>query len=84
MLAMKGTTGTTFNYTSTYWTTYTLLNEYSQLSRDNADAKFNVFNFYPSDKFAAIFPDMNNGGQGANYGPGWSWVQQSRKNDCLD
>ena len=84
MLAMKATQGTTFNYTSSYWTTANTLNEILQLNRGDADAKFDVFNGYQASKFLAFFPDLNNGGQTSGAGSGWHWLQTGQSSTALN
>jgi uncharacterized repeat protein (TIGR02543 family) len=77
MLAMKGAnTGSTFNYSSSYWTTTNTLN--TSLTRrndtNNEDAKFDVFNYTQAEKVMAIFPDATAGGAvtGQSYGFVWN------------
>lgn len=82
MLAMKGAANAaTFQYTSTHWTTYSLLNS-TDNNRNANDAKFNTFNYFPSKDLLAIFPDQYTGGDipfnttynDRGYG-GWTWVE---------
>jgi hypothetical protein len=77
MLAMKGAnTGSTFNYSSNYWTTTNTLNTTLTRRNDtnNEDAKFNVFNYTQAEKVMAIFPDATAGGAvtGQSYGFVWN------------
>lgn len=83
MLAWKCTTGTTFSYTSSYWTSQNTLNE-TDMSRNNADAKYDVFNYYNATQFMAIFPTLNSGGQASGYGTGWSWLVTGQNSTCLN
>lgn len=83
MLAWKCTRGTTFPYSSSYWTSANTLNP-NDLSRSDADAKFDVFNYYTASQFLAIFPDLNNGGQATGYGNGWSWLVTGQNSTCLN
>jgi hypothetical protein len=76
MLAMKGTRGTTFNFDSTYWTTTNTLNAY-QTNRNDGDAKFDTFNYFPSDDWLAIFPDVSVGGDVSGGYGGWTWVENN-------
>lgn len=73
MLAMKATQSNTFSYSSSYWTSANVLNETTQLNRNNADAKFHVYNYFGATEFVAFFPDLNNGGQTSGFGTGWHW-----------
>ena len=81
MMLMKGTRGTTFNYSANYWTTTNTLNPTST-DRNDGDAKYNVFNYMPVKDVMAIFPDVPsasytnplgfNGGS-LNLEDGWCW-----------
>lgn len=83
MLAWKCTRGSTFSYGSSYWTSQNTLNE-SDMSKNDADAKYDVFNYYNATQFMAIFPDLNNGGQASGYGNGWSWLVTGQNATCLN
>jgi hypothetical protein len=78
MLSMKATTGTTFQYSSTHWTTASVLNK-SDLTRNNGDAKYDVFNNYKGSSVMALWPDLTTYGNGSlgasNPYSCWSWVQ---------
>lgn len=77
MMAMKATTGTTFQYSSSYWTTNSLLNE-TDLTRNNGDAKYSVFNFHPAKDLLAIWPDITTGTGGSIPGLGvWTWLENN-------
>lgn len=88
MMAMKATTGTTFSYSSLYWTTANILNP-SYLDRGNADAKFNTMNYYYAKDIMALWPDIpwNHGGSttggsvntNGSYG-NWCWLQNNFNN----
>jgi hypothetical protein len=81
MMLMKATRGTTFVYEANYWTTANTLNA-TDLTRGDADAKYNSFNYVPIKDVMAIFPDISsssytniygkNGGS-MNLEDGWSW-----------
>lgn len=74
MMAMKATTGTVFSYSSSYWTSNNVLNSID-LTRNNADAKYNTYNYYQARDWLAIWPDIGNGGDiSGGYG-GWTWVE---------
>lgn len=72
MLMMKATAGSTFGFTSSHWTTVTTLNP-SDTTKNNADAKFDVMNYFLAKDAMAIWPDLNNGGDitGKTYGTIW-------------
>lgn len=77
MLMMKATIGTTFNYDSTYWTTNNTLNP-NDLTRNDADAKYNTMNYFQAKDMMAIFPDITT--NGVNSGSisnlsNWSWLE---------
>ncbi len=81
MMLMKATRGTTFSFSSNYWTTSNTLNT-SQTNRLDGDAKFAVFNNNTIKDVMAIFPDVpslsytnvygRNGGS-LNLEDGWCW-----------
>jgi hypothetical protein len=57
MMAMKATTGTTFSYSSSHWTTVTTLNT-AQTNRNNGDAKFDTMNYFYAKDIMALWPDI--------------------------
>jgi hypothetical protein len=57
MMAMKATTGSTFQYSSSHWTTVTTLNP-SDNTRNNADAKFHTMNYFKCKDMLALWPDI--------------------------
>jgi hypothetical protein len=57
MMAMKATRGTTFPYSSSYWTTNNTLNP-SNANRNDGDAKFNTMNYWPAKDMLALWPDI--------------------------
>lgn len=77
MMAMKATRGTTFNYGSTYWNTDNVLNNTTQINRNDADAKFHTMNYFAAKDIMALWPDIavNGGGLGSNPFACWSWLQ---------
>jgi hypothetical protein len=77
MLMLKATRGATFNYDSPHWTTMTTLNP-TDLTRNDADAKYNVMNYFPAQSLMAIFPDVNIGSGGSIKGLGvHTWLQRN-------
>jgi hypothetical protein len=75
MMMMKATTSTTFGYDTNYWTTNNTLNP-SDVTQNNADAKFNVMNYYQGKDFLARWPDITTGTGGSITGLGsWIWLQ---------
>jgi hypothetical protein len=76
MMIMKATTGTTFGYSANYWTTPNVLNP-DDATNNNADAKFNTFNYTPGTDLLAHFPDIGQGGSISKAGYGWTWYQPS-------
>ena len=58
MMLMKATRGTTFQHASTHWTTTSTLNP-TDLTRNDADAKYDVFNYSNIKDIMAIWPDIN-------------------------
>lgn len=82
MMAMKATRGTTFNFDANYWYTANTLNT-TDLTRGDADAKYDVFNYYPAKDIMALWPDIPNSstesGSIDNL-TNWSWLQNSFNN----
>jgi len=77
MMAMKATTGTTFNYSANYWTTYNTLNP-TDVTRNNADAKYDVMNYFAAKDMLAVWPDITTGTGGSITGLGvWTWLQNN-------
>jgi hypothetical protein len=74
MMAMKGTRGNNFVYDSPYWTGVNLLNE-NQTNRNDGDAKYDTFNYFPATRIAAVFPDVSAGGEMGGAQGGWTWNQ---------
>lgn len=83
MLAMKATTtATTFSYASTYWTTANTLNP-TDVTRANADAKYNVMNYFLAKDMMAIWPDIANSGTESgsiDNLTNWTWLQNNFHN----
>lgn len=81
MMAMKATTGTTFQYSSNYWTSANTLNP-TYNDRGNADAKFNTMNYFAAKDIMALWPDITTAGGSlslSGYGC-WSWLQNNFNN----
>jgi hypothetical protein len=80
MMALKATRGTTFSYSASYWTTINNLNP-TDLTTNDADAKYDTYNYFPATDWLAIFPyDTTNGspvygGDVAGNTYGWTWVE---------
>lgn len=79
MMAMKATAGTTFNFAADYWYTTNTLNE-TDLTRNNADAKYDAMNYYPAKDVLALWPDI--AASGTESGSidnlsNWSWLQNN-------
>ncbi len=75
MLAWKCTRGSTFGYNSNYWTSANVYNETSGLNLNDGDHKNHAFNHYVAGSIAAVFPDLNNGGQSSVPYSAWTWLQ---------
>ena len=75
MLAWKCTRGSTFGYNSNYWTSDNVYNETSGLNLNDGDHKNHAFNHYVASTIAAVFPDLNNGGQSSVPYSAWTWKQ---------
>ena len=77
MLAMKATTGTTFNYSANYWTTNNTLNP-TQNNLNNGNAKFNTMNYFAATDLLATWPDLGVSGSNSGSISGrskWNWHQ---------
>lgn len=82
MLALKATTGTTFNYSANYWTTTNTLNP-TDNTRNNADAKFNSMNYFQAKDIMALWPDILTSTYGAGSISGiseWAWLENNFNN----
>ena len=75
MLMIKSTTSATFNYEANYWTTTNILNN-TDLTRNNADAKYDVFNHTPIKDVLGIWPAADFGYTGGSFTvtDGWTWL----------
>ena len=77
MMMMKATTGTTFGFDASYWTTNNILNP-NEINQNNGDAKFNVMNYYQGKDFLARWPDITTSPGGSIQGLGvWIWLQNN-------
>jgi hypothetical protein len=88
MMMMKATRGTTFPYSSTYWTSVNTLNPTSY-NRNDGDAKFDAMNYFFAKDMMALWPDIawnanssTTGGSvntSSTYGV-WCWLQNNFNN----
>jgi len=83
MMVMKTTRGSTFQFSSSHWTTISTLNP-SDNTRNDADAKFNTMNYFQSKDMLALFPDIpynyNSGTGGSLTLPtynNWCWMKNN-------
>lgn len=75
MMLMKATRGTTFQYSSTYWTdTSTTLNPDFGADRTDGDAKFITMNYSPISDVMALWPDVGYTGGSVSQTDSWSWL----------
>lgn len=81
MMAMKATRGTTFQYSSSHWTSVTTLNT-GNTNRNDGDAKFHTMNYFAAKDILALWPDITTvGGSLSLNGYGcWSWLQNNFNN----
>lgn len=88
MMAMKATRGTTFPYSSSYWTAVNTLNP-GQTNRNDGDAKFDTMNYFHAKDILALWPDIawNYGGSttGGSLSTNgtynvWCWLQNNFNN----
>jgi hypothetical protein len=83
MMMMKATTGATFQYSSTYWTSINTLNPTDNTRSVNGDAKFNTMNYYAAKDIMALWPDIATSGGSMTLGSPyscWSWLQNNFNN----
>jgi hypothetical protein len=78
MMAMKATRGTTFNYSANYWSTTNTLNP-TDLTRNDANAKYDVFNYFSALDIMAAWPDIGAGGSIPSVGM-WTWLENNFNN----
>ncbi len=88
MMAMKATRGTTFPYSSNYWTAVNTLNP-AQTNRNDGDAKFDTMNYYYAKDIMALWPDIPWNFNGSSSGGSvntngsynvWCWLQNNFNN----
>lgn len=79
MMLMKATRGSTFPYSSGYWTNTSTLST-DQFNRNDGDAKFDSYNYSNITDLLVIFPDVGGGNYGcdANAGYGFTWRDNGR------
>lgn len=88
MMMMKATRGTTFQYSSSHWTSVGTLNP-TDNTRNDGDAKYHTMNYYPAKDLLALFPDIpSNYGSSSTGGSinlystynNWCWLQNNFNN----
>lgn len=73
MLLMKGPQGSTFQYSSTYWTDSTTVLNTTDTNLNNNDAKFAAFNSVTIKDVMAWWPDVGITGGSIPSTPYWTW-----------
>lgn len=76
MMMMKATRGTTFPWSSSYWTSNNTLNP-SATNRNDGDAKFNTMNYFAAKDVMALWPDLSNGGDVSGQSYGTVWIENN-------
>lgn len=88
MMMMKATRGTTFSYSSSYWTSINTLNP-ANTNRNDGDAKFDAMNYYYAKDIMALWPDIpwntNSSTTGGSINTNgtynnWCWLQNNFNN----
>lgn len=88
MMMMKATRGTTFQYSSSYWTGVNTLNP-TAYNRNDGDAKFDSMNYYFAKDMMALWPDIpwntNSSTTGGSVNTNgsynvWCWLQNNFNN----
>jgi len=74
MMMMKATRGTTFQYSSTYWTDATTTLNTGSTDRTDADAKFAIMNQVPIKDIMASWPDVGTTGGSISQSETWTWL----------
>ena len=74
MLMMKATRANTFTFSSPYWTNNTTTLNTTDLTRNDADAKYNAFNYMPVKDVMALWPDVEYKGGSVSQTDSWSWL----------
>ena len=74
MMMMKATRGTTFQYSSTYWTDATTTLNTGSTDRTDADAKFAIMNQVPIKDIMASWPDVGTTGGSISQSESWTWL----------
>jgi len=77
MLLMKATRGTTFQYYSSYWTDANTTLNTTDLTRNNADAKYGVFNTAYIKDVMAFWPDVGQTGGSIVQSETWTWLMNN-------
>lgn len=76
MMMMKATRGSRFRWGASYWTQNNTYRE-TDVNRNNADAKFNVMNYFPAKDILGIWPDLGQGGCISVSGYNRIWLQNN-------
>ncbi len=76
MMVMKATRGSTFNWSSSYWTSNNVLNE-GNFNTNNGDAKFETFNQNAGTDLLAVWPDLTANRGCFNSSRGTIWLQNN-------
>jgi hypothetical protein len=88
MMMMKATRGTTFSFSSSYWTTINTLNPTAN-NRNDGDAKFNSMNYFYANDMMALWPDIGWNANSSTTGGSvntngsynvWCWLQNNFNN----
>jgi hypothetical protein len=74
MMMLKATRGTTFPYSSTYWTDSATTLNTGSTNRTDGDAKFAVMNQTPVKDVLALWPDVGTTGGSISQTEAWSWM----------
>ena len=72
-MLMKATRGTTFQFSSAYWTAVNTLNP-SNTTRADGDAKFDVMNYAMIKDVMALWPDVGLTGGSVPQTEAWTWM----------
>ncbi len=81
IMAMKATRGTTFSYSASYWTSDNTLSA-TDLTRNDADAKYDAMNKFQMKDILAVWPDITTQGGSIPAVGNWTWMEKGINNSA--
>lgn len=74
MMVLKASRGTTFPFSSTYWTDNSTLLNTSDATRNDGNSKFQAYNFAMVKDVMALWPDVGYTGGSIAQSDSWCWL----------